>query len=62
MKSTELIFRILLALIFPPLGVIGLNGTGCGTFILLLILTLLFYVPGQIVSILLIVQEYGKTN
>ncbi len=56
----ELIFRILLALILPPLGVIGLPGVGCGALLLLTLLTILFWLPGQIVAIVLIVSEYNK--
>ena len=62
MSTVELIFRIILALLCPPIGVIGLNGVGCGTFILLIVLTMLFWVPGQIVSIILIVKEYGASS
>ena len=62
MSTAELIFRIILALLCPPIGVIGLNGVGCGTFILLIVLTMLFWVPGQIVSIILIVKEYGASG
>ena len=62
MTPSALIIRILLALIFPPLGIIGLENMGCGTMLLLLLLTLLFFVPGQIVAIFLIVQEYSRLN
>ena len=60
MGVSELIFRILLALILPPLGVIGLPGVGCGALLLLALLTILFWLPGQIVAIVLIVSEYNK--
>ncbi len=60
MGAGELIFRILLALILPPLGVIGLPGVGCGALLLLTLLTILFWLPGQIVAIVLIVSEYNK--
>ena len=46
MSVFELIVRIILALIFPPLGLIALPNHGCGTFVLVLLLTLLFYLPG----------------
>ena len=62
MSACELVFRILLALILPPLGVIGLPGIGCGTLILLAILTLFFWVPGQIVAIILVAKEYTKQD
>ena len=38
MQPSELIVRVLLALLLPPLGVIGLPGVRCGTFLLLLLL------------------------
>lgn len=61
MSPFELIFRIILALFFPPLGIIGLRNVGCGTLLLLLLLTLCFFwVPGQIVAIVLIVREYSE--
>lgn len=62
MSPSELIFRIILALIFPPLGIIGLRNVGCGTLLLLLILTCFFFLPGQIAAIVLIVQEYNRRN
>ena len=60
MSAFSMFIRILLALICPPLGVIGLKNVGCGTFILLIILTCCFWVPGQIVAIVLIVQNSGS--
>lgn len=60
MSPAELIFRIILALLFPPLGAIGLNNVGCGTLLLLFILTLLGFVPGQIAAIVLIIKEYAS--
>ena len=62
MTPSELIFRIILALLFPPLGIIGMRNVGCGTLLLLLLLTCLFYLPGQIVAIFLILQEYNRGN
>ena len=62
MSPAELVLRILLALLLPPLGVIGLDRVGCGTLILMCILTLLFWIPGQIVAIILILKEYSCTN
>ena len=59
MSSAELIVRILVALLLPPLGVIGLRDVGIGTFLLLVLLTMLFWLPGQIVAIVMIVKEYG---
>ena len=62
MTPLELVFRILLALLLPPLGVIGLDKIGCGTLGVMCILTLFFWVPGQIVAIFLIVKEYLDKN
>lgn len=61
MSPAELVFRIILALLCPPIGIIGLNGVGCGTFLLLILLTILGWVPGQIVAIILIVKEYASS-
>ena len=60
MQPSELIVRVLLALLLPPLGVIGLPGVRSGTFLLLLLLTCFFWVPGQVVAIIMIAKEYGK--
>ena len=60
MSACEFVLRLLLALLLPPLGVIRLPGIGCGTLLLLTVLTLLFWVPGQIVAIVFIVQEYCR--
>ena len=38
MSPAELVFRIILALLLPPLGAIGLPGVGCGTLLLLFLL------------------------
>lgn len=62
MSPGELVFRIILALICPPISVLGLLGVGCGTFLLLVLLTLIGYLPGQIVAIVLIVKEYGDRS
>ena len=62
MSTVELICRIILALIFPPLGLIALPHHGCGTFLLVLLLTLLFYVPGQIAAIVIIAADYSNTQ
>ena len=59
MSPGEMVFRIILALICPPLGAIGLRGVGCGTLLLLVLLTLIGFVPGLIAAIVLIVKEYG---
>jgi uncharacterized membrane protein YqaE (UPF0057 family) len=62
MSPAELVLRILLALVLPPLGVIGLKDVGCGTFALMCVLTLFFWVPGQIAAIVLIVKEYSSSS
>lgn len=62
MSPGELVFRIILALICPPISVLGLQGVGCGTLLLLVLLTLIGYLPGQIVAIVLIVNEYGNRS
>ena len=62
MSTLELIVRIILALIVPPLGLIALPRHGCGTFLLVLLLTLLFYVPGQIAAIVIIAADYSNTQ
>lgn len=62
MSPGELVFRIILALICPPISVLGLQGVGCGTLLLLVLLTLIGYLPGQIVAIVLIVKEYGDRS
>ena len=62
MSILELICRIILALIFPPLGLIALPRHGCGTFLLVLLLTLLFYVPGQVAAIVIIASDYSNTQ
>lgn len=62
MSPGELVFRIILALICPPVSVLGLQGVGCGTLLLLVLLTLIGYLPGQIVAIVLIVNEYGNRS
>ena len=62
MSVFELIIRIFLALLFPPLGLIALPKHGCGTFLLVLVLTLLFYVPGQIAAIIIIASDYSNTQ
>ena len=60
MSTLELIVRVALALFFPPLGIIGLDGVGCGTLLLVLLLTVLGVLPGQIVAIIMIAGEYNR--
>ena len=60
MGTLELIVRILLALFFPPLGILGLKNAGCGSLLLVLLLTAFFWVPGQIVAIIMIASDYSR--
>ena len=62
MSPAELVLRILLASLLPPVSVIGLKDVGCGTFILMCILTLFFWVPGLIAACTLIVSEYSRNS
>lgn len=62
MSPAELVLRVLLSLVLPPVGVIGLQGVGCGTLILMCILTLFFWVPGVCVAIFLVVKEYSASR
>jgi len=45
------IWRVLLAIIFPPLSVIG---KGCGSIIIVLLLTLCGWVPGVIAALVIL--------
>ncbi|HBI40553.1 MAG TPA: YqaE/Pmp3 family membrane protein [Tenacibaculum sp.] len=45
------LFRVLLAIIFPPLAVIG---KGCGSLIIIFLLTLCGWVPGVIGALIII--------
>jgi uncharacterized membrane protein YqaE (UPF0057 family) len=44
------IWRVLLCIIFPPLAIID---KGCGSFILVFILTLIGWVPGVIAALII---------
>jgi len=44
-------FRVLLAIIFPPLAVIG---NGCGSILIVFILTLCGWVPGVIAALIIL--------
>ncbi len=51
-KSKSMSFlRVLLAIIFPPLAVIG---KGCGSFLIVLLLTLCGWVPGVIAALVIL--------
>ncbi|MDG1527645.1 MAG: YqaE/Pmp3 family membrane protein [Polaribacter sp.] len=43
--------RVLLAIIFPPLAVIG---KGCGSFIIIFLLTLCGWIPGVIGALVIL--------
>ena len=45
------IFRVILAIIFPPLAVIG---KGCGSIIIVFLLTLCGWVPGVIAALIIL--------
>ncbi|PCH77110.1 MAG: YqaE/Pmp3 family membrane protein [Flavobacteriaceae bacterium] len=45
------IWRVVLAIIFPPLAVIG---KGCGSIIIVFLLTLCGWVPGVIAALVII--------
>ena len=60
MAPAELIIRILLAVFLPPLSVIGLKGVGLGTIILMIILTCLAWLPGQIAAFILLFRDYNS--
>ena len=45
------IFRVLLAIIFPPLSVIG---KGCGSFVIIFLLTLCGWIPGVIGALVIL--------
>ncbi|CAM3586000.1 YqaE/Pmp3 family membrane protein [Zobellia roscoffensis] len=44
-------FRVLLAILFPPLAVIG---KGCGSFLIVLLLTFCGWVPGVIAALVIL--------
>jgi len=48
------IFRVLLAILFPPLAVIG---KGCGSIIIVFILTLAGWIPGVIAALIILNKE-----
>ena len=45
------LFRVLLAIIFPPLAVID---KGCGSFLIVFILTCLGWIPGVIGALIIL--------
>ena len=51
------VFRAILCIIFPPLAVLDL---GCGTVLIVLLLTLAGWVPGAIAALILNYQANQK--
>lgn len=49
-------WRVLLAIIFPPLSVIG---RGCGSFLIVLLLTFCGWVPGVIAALVILNNPNG---
>jgi len=45
------IFRVILAIIFPPLSIID---KGCGSFIIVLLLTFMGWIPGVIAALIIL--------
>lgn len=62
MSPAGLVLRVILALCFPPISVIGMNKVGCGTILLLCLLTLIGYFPGLCVAVFLILKEYSENK
>ena len=48
------LFRAILAILFPPLAVVD---KGCGSFIIVFILTLLGWIPGVIAALIILNKE-----
>jgi uncharacterized membrane protein YqaE (UPF0057 family) len=45
------LWRVILAIIFPPLSIVD---KGCGSFIIVFILTLLGWIPGVIAALIIL--------
>lgn len=45
------LIRVILAILFPPLAVLGY---GCGSFLIVLLLTLAGWVPGVIAALIIL--------
>jgi uncharacterized membrane protein YqaE (UPF0057 family) len=45
------IFRVILGIIFPPLSIID---KGCGSFIIVLLLTFLGWIPGILAALIIL--------
>ena len=53
----DFVIRVLLCLIFPPLAVFD---KGCGTMLLVFLLTLLGWLPGTIFALVLCLADKNK--
>lgn len=51
------LFRVILAVLFPPLAVFD---KGCGSFVLVAILTVLGWIPGVIAALIIVNGEDSK--
>ncbi|MBO7146330.1 MAG: YqaE/Pmp3 family membrane protein [Lentisphaeria bacterium] len=56
-NSTELIIRVLLAILFPPLAVFD---KGCGSMLLVFLFTVFGWLPGTILAVLLCMRDQQK--
>jgi uncharacterized membrane protein YqaE (UPF0057 family) len=52
--KTMSVFRVLLAIIFPPLSVVD---KGCGSVFIVLILTLLGWIPGVLAALIILNKQ-----
>ncbi|MBB3187168.1 YqaE/Pmp3 family membrane protein [Microbacter margulisiae] len=48
------LFRVILAIIFPPLAIID---KGCGSFLIVLILTFCGWIPGVLAALIILNQK-----
>lgn len=53
--ATMSLFRVLLAILFPPLAVID---RGCGSFVIVFLLTLCAWVPGVIGALIILNRPF----
>ncbi len=53
----DILIRILLCIIFPPLAVFD---KGCGSILLVLLLTFLGWIPGTIVALIICLNDKNK--
>lgn len=49
------LFRVILSIVFPPLAVID---QGCGSIVIVFLLTLCGWVPGVIAALVILNREY----